>query len=489
MLRDYHQSMRRSAKQGENGHLANMIQRTLFLAMVGILFSLAGSANAAPSPDGDTSPSARKQLDDACDLLRRFAIRSPYGWGWSSDAASTRVDPTDRSKAVKATSSNRKGPAPDIDVRVTAAAGLMLHLAGKELNSRSNAEVAIEAARAIASVQLPTGQIPASGRLLPKPAGHAENVGIVPDRAPTCAALGLMLTLIEANPDKPDARIVSSATRAATWLARQQTANGGWQTAYPEGLGPKARRLIRLDSSSYRDSTFALILASRVLARQEYSLAADRSIDQLLRLRLNDDGGIGQGLWGPAYNLGGDAVRDIDELPYGVDSLATRLAVETLLGARLVAARANLTKELLAAAKAIETLPKEKGQWQPRYDPFPRNDPPPAPSKEVEVISGDDSDQEITFDSAALSRVVHAASQSQTETIEIFAKSLWKDFGPTERLAQTVTGLSDTGLTLAAAATEKSPTGSLVDLPTPVTKAWTYLQKAKSDAPDPAAKK
>jgi hypothetical protein len=151
----------------------------------------------------------------------------------------------------------------------------------------------------------------------------------------------------------------------------------------------KARRLIRLDDRSYRDSTFVMLLASNVLGRREYALTADRCVDELLRVRIRAESATGQWLWPPAAKLGGDVVDDIPELPPGADLVATRYALETLLAARLVTNHDVLDKELGTAITSITALPKRGGRYLRGYDLFPRSTPAEAPSTQPSDTSAD----------------------------------------------------------------------------------------------------
>jgi hypothetical protein len=398
---------------------------------------------------------SRRELLKACDELRHEAVTSAYGWAWAADstAAAAGADPAASPTASPKKSRARGAPAPEIDTRATASAGLVLHLLGQSLHSEPERHAAREAARGLAAVQLQTGQMPAGARLLPRPGGYAESVGIVPDRAPTCAALALMLLVIEADKDKADNRVVAGATRAATWLARQPTSAGGWQSAYPPGAGLKARRLIRLDDRSYRDSTFAMLLASSVLERREYALTADRCVDELLRVRIHADGATGQWLWPPAAKLGGEVADDIPELPPGVDLVATRYAMETLLAARIVTNHDGLDKELASAVTSITALPKPGGRWLRRYDVFASSAPAEAPTTKPSDTSDDGNKSNETKaktrpspnvlqgeDFAQTLRAVHLTQTAGPKT--------WTEPKPgeprlAERLAVTACGLTD----------------------------------------------
>jgi hypothetical protein len=323
-----------------------------------------------------------------------------------------------------------------MDIRTTAAAGLVLQLASRAMGSEPERYASLQAARALAAVQLQSGQMPPTARLLPRPGSRVESVGIVPDRGPTCAALAMMLLVIDANRDKPDTFVVAAATRAATWLARQTTGAGGWQAAYPPNADLKARRIIRLEAPGYRDSTFALLLASNLLARREYSLTVDRCVDQLLRLRIRADGATGVGLWAPAATLGGDILTDVPELLPGVDLLATRYAMETLLADRVVADRTNLDKELLAAMAAIAQLPKTAGHFPRRYELFPSSAATQPTGAETRPWSSD------VFDEQQLLQILRDVRLTQTAGPKTWTEPKANGLVLTDRLAMTLCGLT-----------------------------------------------
>jgi hypothetical protein len=404
----------------------------------------------------DDDAASRREVLKACDELRHAAITSTYGWGWLADAgtAQDNAAPGARPTAApkKSRARDRNAPTPDIDIRATASAGLVLQLVGQSLNSEPERHAAREAARGLAAVQLQTGQMPATARLLPRPGGFAESVGIVPDRGPTCAALAMMLLVIDGNKDKSDNRVVASATRAATWLARQPTDAGGWQAAYPPDAGLKARRLIRLDDRSYRDSTFAMMLASSVLGRREYALTADRCVEELLRIRVRADGATGQWLWPPAAKLGGEVADDIPELPPGPDLVATRYAMETLLAARVVTNHDALDKELATAIASITALPKPRGHWLRRYDLFPRSAVEHAPTSQPSRPADGNKFNETTAktrpspdvlqgeDFAQTMRAVHL---TQTAGQKIWTEPKRGEPRLVDRLAVTACGLTD----------------------------------------------
>lgn len=469
------------------------------------LHATGAAAAAAPARHAPDEQSFRAQLLDACEDLEREAVKGAYGWGWTGEAARAEGEPEDleeaedepagwgrgRRRSRKTARPAKARAAPAINLRMTAAAGLVLHLAGQALDSPARGQAAVQAARAIAAVQLPTGQLPPTARLVPKPAGHPDHTEIVPDRAATCAAIGLLTTVVEATQAKPDPRLAGAATRAATWLARRQTGSGGWQSAYPPGAGPKARRLIRLDGPGYRDATFALVLASRGLGRKEYGLAADRCVEQLLDLRIREEDSPGRNLWAPVYTLGGEPVEDLEELPYVIDVMASRYAVETLLAARLVAGK-GVGTELAAAAKAAGELPRTDGQWQRWYDLFLREAPKPEPQRGGSGVferEAEDDDASAVVGDFGFSEVLKAADTSLAIGADKFGHQLTADFSRSERLAQAVCGLADNALTLRlptdaeeqATFLDAPPDAARMspDLPKSVGRVWALLLRAK----------
>jgi hypothetical protein len=434
--------------------------RTVVVSIAVSLFSFVARAQQQPPGNPTTQASVqRRQLVKACEQIRRVAVKGPYGWGWPGNFETNDVEESTAAPG-KRTKRMREAPPPDINVRVTAAVGVMMQIAGRELNNTPAKEDALQAARGIAAVQLPTGQIPAAARLMPRPAGHAETVGIVPDRSSTCAGLGLMLLVIESNGDKADAQVKAAATRAATWLARQQTGSGGWQTAYPPGAGPKAQRLIRLDSTSYRDSTLTLLAAANVLGRTEYSMAADRSLDQLLRLRIRIESSPGKNLWSTAYTLNGDMADDILEFPRGVDLLATQHCLQTLLAAEVINRKRDLSKEIATATDALKNLRRNDADWHRRYDLFLKTSPDAESNADEKTKSAGDG-----FDHVAFARLLQALLSSQVDGQDVFAKHLLEKLGPVERVAAIACRLTDDPVV-------DAPNRTPSPLPEPLTTAW-----------------
>jgi hypothetical protein len=204
----------------------------------------------------------------------------------------------------------------------------------------------------------------------------------VPDRSGTIAALGLLLARVEsggasadpADPADPaDARLNAAAMRAAHWLAGQQTDAGAWPFFYPgDGAGQATRRIVRLDRAGYRDATLALVLAARVLDRNELRRAATRSVDELLKYRVTKSRSPGRGLWTPAFTLGGEPVHGIDAFPNFIHTPASARAMQALLGAALGLDDDEAAKALALAAESAGKLPRHEGLWDRWYDIYLR---------------------------------------------------------------------------------------------------------------------
>lgn len=344
-------------------HLSMAPRRYQALAVLLALALPAGRAPAAPTTRPRAPAREADELRAACDELLRSAVRSHFGWGWrGGDDGAT------------AAQRHGRGRQPvEIDLRATAAAGLALHLAGEALDEPKYCEGAAQAAKSVMGAQQKTGHVPLVGTIANKPAGQPDPA-VVPDRSATVAALGLLLTLVESDdPTRPDARLRGAAMRAAQWLAGQQTDAGGWPAFYPgDGPGQATRRIVRLDRPAYRDATLALVLASRVLNRNDLRRAAVRSIDELLHVRVSKTRSAGFGLWTPAFTLGGEAVHGIDEFPPFVNTPATAYGMDVLLIAALGLDDEESLKALKQAATSAGKLPRHEGQWDRWYDLYLR---------------------------------------------------------------------------------------------------------------------
>ena len=178
-----------------------------------------------------------RQLALESDALLSDAIHRPYGWAWDPDGV---AEPQGRTGM-------RILPRPvSMQILATPSAGLILLWSGRLLDEARYVHGAEEAARAVAAAQMPTGMIQ-SRPIFGANAGGHDAQAVIPDRAPTCAALGLLLAVLD---DRSTASAQSStmesqvtipsdaahleairraAARSANWLVRQQTPN--WAVA------------------------------------------------------------------------------------------------------------------------------------------------------------------------------------------------------------------------------------------------------------------
>jgi len=244
----------------------------------------------------------------------------------------------------------------------------MLALAARELNDPQLTDAARQVAYGLASAQQGNGRIPAIG-LFGASAGSREPPAAVADREPTTGALGLFLLLHDQG--QSDERLRRATSRALFWLLRQQTSTGGWPGIWPD-LAEKnsdARRLLRLDSSDYRNATLALYLAGNTLGDAAAVRAANKSIDLLLRVRFSPDRRAAAGLWSGIYQLSGEPFT-ADPQAGWIDLRASSEAIQTLIGAALIADRTDAVEAVDGAVRSMLQLPHEPpAGWERFYNP------------------------------------------------------------------------------------------------------------------------
>ena len=326
------------------------------LRLVVIVSVFAGSAPAFASTHYSD------QLSRECDDLISLAIKRPYGWAWVETGAPAK--PKAGAQAVA------------FDPPGTAAAGFVLYWAGDFLDRASYKEAGYNAARGMAAAQQSTGQIPANPLFSPTGAGGHDPSLLISNRAASRAALGLYLSLLDDTGGK-DETLRRFTAAPLNWLLKQQGSSGAWPQGYPPTTAPKdAARLIRLDTSDFRDSVFVMLLAADVLGDVRTRLSFEHSIQLLLRMRLGNSSRLAGPLWATAYGLDGYFSQRLPEYPPGIDVLASRQAMQILLASYVMfgdpPARegeiSSWSKPLLEAATAIEKLPKYEGKWLRRYE-------------------------------------------------------------------------------------------------------------------------
>lgn len=271
----------------------------------------------------------------------------------------------------------------------TPAAGFVLYWAGDLLDQPRYKEAAYQTARGIASAQRPLGQYPSRPVFLPASAGGRDEVALVADRSSTRASLGFLLTLLDETGGK-DEVLRRSASRALLWMIKQQANTGAWPQAYPPSTQPAdAVRLARLDTPDWRDCTFVMLLARDVMQEKMTEASVRRSIDALLKMRITTRANSQPVLWSGAYGLDGFPTDRVANVPQGIDTLASRNAMQILLASYLTIGElqpepqsgTQTGQALVDAAEAVAQLPKRAGGWVRVYDYRPENtEVPTAPS-------------------------------------------------------------------------------------------------------------
>lgn len=290
------------------------------------------------------------QLQAECDELLRLAIRRPYGWAW--DAAAGNDNSRGSSQVVS------------MQPRHTPAAGALLILAANLLDEPQYLDAAREVAKGMAAAQETSGRIPTQP-IFGTRAGGRDEPTLVPDRAPTIAALAFLLMFDEASEGK-HAIARQAAVRAAHWLARQQTPVGGWPSSHPPGADPKTgQRIVRLDSPDHRNSTYALLLAGQVLQERLLARSGQKAAEFLIKLRLPVRRRAGDLLWATTYSLEGTPNSDALALREGADLLASYYTMQVLLGAYLTSGHDESLKALVESSQTLQVLTKDQvAPWQ-----------------------------------------------------------------------------------------------------------------------------
>jgi hypothetical protein len=322
------------------------------LAWQAVLCSMLGGqcSTVSAAPQGP----AAQQLAEECDALIATAVKRPYGWGWTAQLNDGAGD--------------RK---PQVDMRpgATPAAGALLLWAGALLEEPRYIEAAVNVARGVVASQASNGNVVTEPTFGPS-VGRREAPAAVPDRAATRAGAALLLACVGAD-DAKDEMLKRAAVRATAWLAKQQANDGGFPTEPPAGA-PRSvgGRLIRLDDRDVRDSTFALLLSATTADDKLAARAAQRAVEKLVGMRTSAPGRFNN-LWSTWYRQNGDLEDGLADFPPGADVVASRRAIETLLGAALLAN--DETAKLAArdaardAAQSLRALRDTQGRWTRLY--------------------------------------------------------------------------------------------------------------------------
>lgn len=498
-------------------------------------------AFAAPACAAD----ARADLAARCDAAVAAAVRSPYGWGWTTDANDApdppaagdgkdgpagppkppRPAPKPAAKQVPAVSAPRRQAV--IDGRETAVVGLELFHAGRLLREPKYTSAALEAARGVSAIQARTGQVRARGTMGVFGAA-GDPASDVPDRAATVAAMGLWLTLVDdakgakdsdGQPVLADERLTRPAAAAARWLVRQQTKAGAFPAVYPpDAPAGKGARLVRLDTPDYRDGAFALLLAGTVLDNRDLLTSFDHAVDQVVGMRVAVGGPVpGRPLWRAAYDLQGQPLWHAADFPDAVDVVASRRMIQVLLAATLAGGGLKSEGAAREAGLALEQLrlldPVNAGDERARqgqggklhrfYDtrglpaevvrPATRPAAPPAPGHFPDLI--DTNGNAVgAFALDGPDGVLQTARRLGDLAWKEVAKELDDEWPINRRLAETISGLSDDALTVRLSGGERRPARqgrgeSDVPLSTRAAELRRLLRQIETESLSPSTKK
>jgi hypothetical protein len=395
--------------------------------------AVVSAADAKPSSSTNPSSAQTSLLVARGDAAIQGAVKGAQGWGWE-----------ERGNVLL-----RRSGKPIINTPLTATTGIGLLWAGQLLGDAKYQQAALEAARGVASVQTHSGQIRLRGAM-GAVTGAKDLAAEVPDRAPTRAALAVILLVIDSDRDIPKVQgLRSSATHAAHWMLSQQGATGAWPMAFPPGAAPgKGTRLCRLDDRDYRDTSLAMLLASEVLQSKDLARGYSRAANALVEMRVPAPSHIDHALWGPAYTLGGEATERIPELFGRIDLLACRYAMETLLAGYLVTGKAEYDEALEAAAAAIRELPRDRGKLHRRYDrrgrpvfPATREAPEPGSFRDAPLDEEEDAAQACGIN--PLLDIIEQISRNGGPKV---AKSIEQSFSMRQRIAVLLCGRDNDAL-------------------------------------------
>jgi hypothetical protein len=385
---------------------------------------------------GSALADTRQRILDECQQILQTAVRRPYGIAWG---------------ATSGADEPRNPPPATVMLwpQHTPAAGLMLLWAGQALGDATLTQAAVQVARGIAAASESTGRIPSTASFGRTALGR-DPPQLVPDRASTCAGLALLLSVIETSP-KPDPLLRGAALRAAHWLVRQQTRTGLFVASHPPHAPPeRSIRLVRLDRPDYRDAVLALILAYEVLEDAAMRIAAERAVEQLLKLRYQESKSA-RGLWHTAFDPDGTITRALPQFPRGVDMLATRYSMQALLAMHVSQGTQACKVALDQATERIATLPTQQGQWRRLYlmvrdevvtlaTTQPAGDPGSPPPFAPPDRAPDPASEMGSF---GLDGVLEAWNRlSQTDRVK-YAQRLAAMLTYRQQIAATLVGLSD----------------------------------------------
>ncbi|HEY7117654.1 MAG TPA: hypothetical protein VH475_13780 [Tepidisphaeraceae bacterium] len=373
------------------------------------------------------------QLARQCDDLIASAVKRPYGWGWA---------PASEAEATPQTAPPRGAPVA-VDPAATASAGLVLLHASELLDDPGLRDAAVNAARGVAAAQETSGRVPAQALFGSTSATTKEAPAALADRAPTRAAMALLLSLYDENDPRLET-VNRAAPRAARWLLRQQAESGAWPILYPPGATPqRATRLVRLDTPDTRDCTLAMLLAYEVMGDPVHRRCAERSLDFLFRCRTGMGMDVGAGLWPSGCTLGAQPVAKVPELPPGVDALASRYAMQTFFAVWVVLGDGSRLAACDQASKSLDALFKgADGGYHRRFD-AKGGASDVVPTTQRSLFGTSQAAGEPPATDPAVTPTIRTIAVAQKAGREAFRERLSIHFAPKQHLAQAIAGLSD----------------------------------------------
>jgi len=348
---------------------------------------------------------AGAQLKRDCDVLVAKAVVRAYGIAWSPD--------------------NSRAPLVSYAPGQAAAVGWVLWEAGKITHESRYTRAAIDVARGMANGQEAGGKIPDTVRFGMNDDRGQDTPQFIPSRASTCAALGLLLTILHDSP-QPDPRLRSCALLAARWLSRQQTEHGAW--VVQDTTQAQESRVIRLDSPDWRNSTLAMLLASDVLKNQLYSNQAHNAAQMLLDLHLPQSQLVGAGGWTGAYGLDKTPRGDIPDAPLCLDTLATRYCMQTLLASAVCQGNIGALERVHLTCKTLRGIRDADGTFY-RYVQLSGR-----PSEPMGLASPQD---------ALLPGVMHTVEELDAVGLSAYSRSMDAHRGIDYDLARVLSGAGD----------------------------------------------
>ncbi len=294
------------------------------------------------------------ELRRECDALIESAVKRRYGWAWPADAGEQAGLP-------------RGAALVSYEPTSTPAAGLVLWMAGQRLNEPRYLEAARMVAKGMAAAQLPSGRIPGTAVFGTAPA-RREVDRFMADRSQTCASLGMLLSMLDGQlRQDQDEATRRTAARATRWLVQQQAPNGAWATLVTPPDDDQPVRLVRLDTTDYRNCIYAMILGFDVLEENLLRVTSNRAIDRLLQLRLRSPD-LAAGLWQTAYELSGTPAMLPQSMRESVDVLASARATQAILASALAPlSHAAALETTQAASHRLEKLRYDDGLWRRAY--------------------------------------------------------------------------------------------------------------------------